>query len=314
MEHHLGDEQVHYFWDNSLEPRLEIDSGDTVVFKSRGRGDNFYDWGSTHADAVRRSATSKGSPLTGPVRVRGARPGDALQIEILELVPDDLGYTAIQPGKGLLPEDFPETYLKIWDLRNGSTAELQPGIEVPLEPFLGRMGLAPAEPGAFHTTPPRRTGGNMDIKQLTVGTTLWLPIEVEGALFSCGDAHGAQGDGEVCVSAIETGMTARLRFTVRPDLQLNGPQFQTAGPLIRRTNTAGWYATTGIAPDLMVCAKEAVREMIRYLGRAYGLSREDAFILCSVALDLKISEVVDPPNWVVSAFIPLSIFKVPARA
>jgi acetamidase/formamidase len=307
MLHRLRAERVHHSWDNSLEPVLEIDSGDTVVFEVRSGADGFFTWESTSADVVRRPL-GKGPPLTGPVRIRDARAGETLQIEILELQPGEMGYTSIMAGKGLLPEDFPEPFLKIWDLRTGSTAQFRPGIEVPIEPFLGRMGLAPAEPGAHHTTPPRRTGGNMDIKQLTVGTTLFLPIEVDGGLFSTGDSHAAQGDGEVCVSAIETSMTATLRFTVRPDLQIATPRFRTGGPLTPRTNTAGWYATTGIAPDLMLAAKQATREMITYLAQTYSLSRPEAYVLCSAAMDLKISEVVDAPNWVVSAFIPLSIF------
>ena len=148
----------------------------------------------------------------------------------------------------------------------------------------------------------------MDIKQLTAGSTVWLPIEVEGGLFSVGDGHAAQGDGEVCVTAIECGLTSVLRFSLRTDLHLETPELRTSGPLTPRTNTAGWHATTGIAPDLMEAARAATRAMIAYLGREHGLSREDAYILCSVAVDLKISEVVDAPNWIVSAFLPLSIF------
>lgn len=307
MQHHLGDERVHYVWDNSIPPLLEIDSGDTITFQTRAAGDGFYTWESTSADVLRR--VPKGHPLTGPVRVRGARPGQTLQVEILDLAPGEMGYTSIAPGRGLLPEEFAEPHLKIWDLRNGQSAELCPGIVVPLEPFHGVMGVALAEPGAHPTAPPRRVGGNMDVKQLTVGTTLFLPIEVEGALFSVGDGHAAQGDGEVCITAIETSMTSTLRFTLLPDLTLHTPQFRTAGPLSPRVNTAGWHATTGIAPDLMDATKQATREMIAYLRHTYGLSQGDAYVLCSVAMDLKISEVVDAPNWVVSAFIPLSIFQ-----
>jgi acetamidase/formamidase len=307
MLHRLGDEQLHYRWDNGLNPLLEIESGDTVAFQVRIGDEGLFTWDSTSADVLRWEF--KGHPLTGPVYVRGARPGDALEIEILALQPGEMGFTLIAPGLGLLPDDFPEPYLKIWDLRNGSTARFRPGIEVPIEPFCGVMGVAPAEPGEHPTMPPRRVGGNLDIKHLIVGTTLYLPIEVDGALFSVGDAHAAQGDGEVCVTAIETSMAATLRFTVRPGLHLAGPQFRTAGPLAQSTNTGGWYATTGIGPDLMEASKQATREMIAYLGRTHDLAPADAYALCSVAMDLKISEVVDSPNWVVSAFLPLSIFR-----
>ena len=307
MLHRLSSERVHYTWNRDLPPILEIESGDTVVFETRDAADGFFSWDSTHADLLRREY--RGHPLTGPVAVNGARPGDTLEIEILDLKPGEMGRTSIPPGKGLLPEDFPEPFLKIWDLRNGRSAVLRQGIEIQFEPFHGVMGVALAEPGEHRTSPPSRVGGNLDVKQLTAGSTLWLPIEVEGALFSLGDGHAAQGDGEVCSSAIETSMTTTLRFTLRQDLPLATPQFRTAGPLMPRTNTAGWHATTGIGPDLMEATKQATREMIGHLGRTYDLSPQEAFVLCSVAMDLKISEVVDAPNWVVSAFIPLSIFR-----
>jgi acetamidase/formamidase len=304
--HQLDCDVVHYCWDNSIAPRLEIESGDTVVFRCRDAGDGFYTWDSTVEDVMRR--VSKGHPLTGPVLVKGARPGDVLQVEILELVPGELGFTQFRPDRGLIPEDFPEPYLKLWDLRDGHSAEFKPGIRVPLEPFLGVMGVALDEPGEHLTAPPRKNGGNMDVKQLTAGSTLYLPVWVDGALFSTGDGHAAQGDGEVCITAIETRMTATLRFTVRRDFKLEEPEFQTGGPIAARTNIGPHYATTGIAPDLMVATKKAVRAMIGYLVRAHGLSREEAYALSSVAVDLKISEIVDAPNWVVSAFVPLSIF------
>ena len=233
--HHLDASVRHYVWDNSIPPRLEIDSGDTVVFECKDAGDGYYTWDSTVEDMMARAEASrlekerlgpgkaaKGHALTGPVLVRGAKPGDVLQVEILDLVPGELGYTSFRPGLGLLPEDFPDPYLHIWDLRNGQYGELKPGIRVPFEPFLGVMGTALDEAGEHATGPPRKNGGNADVKQLTKGTTLYLPVWVDGALFSCGDGHAAQGDGEVCISAIETSMTATLRFTLRRDFQPGG--------------------------------------------------------------------------------------------
>ncbi|MDP9320079.1 MAG: acetamidase/formamidase family protein [Chloroflexota bacterium] len=296
----VGSETVHYAWDNAIPPRLEIDSGETVRFTCRDAFDGVYSRDST--EIVKRVA--KGHPLTGPVAVRGARPGDVLQVDVLELVTGALGVTTFVPDRGLLASDFPDPYLKLWDLTSDA-AELRSGVRVPLAPFLGVMGVALAEPGEHSTIPPRAAGGNMDIKQLTKGSTLFLPVAVEGALFSCGDGHAAQGDGEVCITAIETTMTATLRLTLRRDLRIAGPEFETA--------TAGaqpgrHYVTTGIAPDLMEATKQAVRAMIAHLVAACGLTREEAYVLCSVAADLKISEVVDAPNWVVSAFLPLSLF------
>jgi len=296
----LGCETVHYAWDNALEPRLEIDSGETVRLGCRDAFDGVYSPGSTAV--VKRVA--RGHPLTGPVAVRGAQPGDVLQVDVLDLVPGAFGVTTFVPDRGLLAGDFPEPYLKVWHLQ-GDRAELRPGVHVPLAPFLGVMGVALAEPGEHSTIPPRGAGGNMDIKQLTKGSTLYLPVAVPGALFSCGDGHAAQGDGEVCITAIETTMTATLRLTVRRDLRIAGPEFETAsaGALAGRQ-----YVTTGIAPDLMEATKGAVRAMIAHLVSACGLTREEAYVLCSVAVDLKISEVVDAPNWVVSAFLPMSLF------
>jgi acetamidase/formamidase len=304
--HQLDCDVIHQVWDNSIPPRLEIDPGDTVVINCRDAGNGFFTWDSKAADVMNRVA--KGHPLSGPIWVRGAKPGDVLQVEVLDLVPGELGFTQFRPGRGLLADDFAEPYLKLWDLRNGEYGEFKPGIRVPLEPFLGVMGVALDEPGEFVTAPPRKNGGNFDVKQVTAGSTLYLPVWVEGALFSCGDGHAAQGDGEVCITAIETSMTATLRFNLRRDFSLEDPEFITGGPITPKTNTAPYYATMGIAPDLMEATKKAVRKALSYLEREHGLTREEAYVLASVAVDLKVSEVVDAPNWVVSAFVPLSIF------
>ncbi len=303
--HALAPDPPHYVWDNSLAPRLTAQSGDTVVFDTRDAGDGHFP-----ADASTEALFSyefRGHPLTGPVLIEGARPGDVLQVDVLEVRPAAHGWTAILPGFGLLPEDFPDPYLRIWDLTNATHASLGDRIRVPLDPFCGVMGLAVAEPGEHSTMPPRRTGGNIDIKQLVAGASLYLPVEVEGALFSVGDAHAAQGDGEVCVSAIEMSSTTALRLTVRTDLSLAEPQFSTPGIRTRGSGGAA-YVTTAHGPDLMVNTRQAVRYMLDYLVREHGLSRQDAYCLASVAVDLRISQVVDAPNWIVSAFLPLEIF------
>jgi acetamidase/formamidase len=245
--------------------------------------------------------------LLGPVSVQGAVPGDTLEIEILELVPGEWGWTVILPELGLLADDFPSGYLKMWDLRNGERAVLGDGIEIPFEPFLGTMGNCPDVPGVHLPFPPMKGGGNMDTRHLTVGTTLWLPVWCEGALFSCGDPHAAQGDGEVCVSAIECPMRATLRFHLRKST-ISTPRFQAAGPLAAKTAAGGHFATMGISPDLMEGARIAVRAMIEWLGDEHGLSREDAYVLCSVAGDLKILEIVDAGVWNVSMTMPLAVF------
>lgn len=303
----MPDGHVHYRWDNALPPALEVEPGDTVHYDLQEVSGGQITQTSTVADLARMDM-DRVYPLAGPVLVKGARPGDVLEVHILDLRPGDWGWTAIIPGLGLLAQDFTEPHLRIWDLRTGTDAALRDDIHILLDPFCGTMGVATDEAGTFPVMPPGKFGGNMDIRHLTRGTTLLFPVWVDGALFSCGDAHAVQGDGEVCISAIEAPMRATLRFGIRKGLRLPSPQFVTPGPLTSRHDAKGYYATTGIAPDLMEGARAAVRAMIDHLVRTYRLSREDAYILCSVAVDLKISEVVDVPNWIVSAYLPLSIF------
>jgi acetamidase/formamidase len=303
--HLLAPDPPHYVWDNSLAPQLAIQSGDTVTFETRDAADGHFPLEATTAAVL--TYEFRGHPLTGPVHVEGAQPGDVLQLDVLEVRPAAHGWTAILPGFGLLPEDFPEPYLRTWDLSNGTHATLGERIRVPLDPFCGVMGLAVAAPGEHPTMPPRRTGGNIDIKQVVAGSSLYLPVEVAGALFSVGDAHAAQGDGEVCVSAIEMASTTTLRLTLRKDLALAEPQFSTPG-LRGRGSAGAAYVTTAHGPDLMANAKQAIRYMLDHLERDYGLSRLDAYCLASVAVDLRISQIVDAPNWIVSAFLPLDLF------
>src|SRR2546427_504216 len=241
---------------------------------------------------------------SGPGTV--ARPGDVLVVEIVEVRPRaSFGWTAIRPGRGLLPEaEFAKPFLQIWDLADGTHARMGHGIAVPIEPFPGVMGTALDEPGRHSTMPPRKNGGNMDVKHLVAGTTLYLPVWVDGALFSVGDAHAAQGDGEVCVTAVEMVARVTLRFDLQPRRALKEPQLRTRGPLSAGTNHGPFFATTAHGPDLFAAAQQAVRYMIDHLVTERGLSREEAYILSSVAGDLKISEIAHTPNWIVSAFLP----------
>jgi acetamidase/formamidase len=251
----------------------------------------------------------KGHPLTGPVRVRGASPGDVLVVEILDMRPAPWGWTQIRPGRGLLPEsDFGKPFLHIWNIEDGTHARMDTRVAVPIAPFPGVMGVALDEPGGHSTMPPRRSGGNMDIKQLHAGTTLYLPVLVDGALFSVGDAHGAQGDGEVCITAVEMSARVSLRFGLQQGRRIAEPRFRTGGPIGLRTNRGPHFATTAHGPDLFASSQQAIRYMIEHLVEERGLTREEAYVLCSVAVDLKISEIVDAPNWIVSAFLPEEIF------
>ncbi len=306
---HVHRDQWHLAWDHSITPIATIASGETVTFDLLDASCGQIGPDST-VDAIRTLDFSQVDQVNGPIYVESAAPGDTLEIELLDLQPADWGWTAVIPGFGLLADEFAEPALKIWHLEGGAegSAEFTQGIRIPLAPFCGEIGLAPGAPGSFSTIPPYRHGGNMDTKHLTKGARLYLPVEVPGALYSMGDGHAAQGDGEVCGTAIETPMRATVRLTVHKDRQIPEPQFLTAGPLISRTNTAPYYVTDGIGPDLPEATRKAVRYMIDHLQWRYGLSRADAYMLCSVAVDLKLCEVVDMPNWTVGAFLPQSIF------
>jgi acetamidase/formamidase len=301
-EHHLDASRVHHDWDATREPVLEIASGDVVHFDLPITGDGQVDESSTAATVVWDFETIYN--LGGPVRVEGARPGSTLEIEVLALAPGPWGWTAFIPGTGLLPDDFPDPYLKVFDLRNGETARVADGVEVRIEPFVGTMGVAIDEPGSVNVFPPHRGGGNIDTRHLVVGSRLWLPVWCDGGLFSCGDAHAAQGDGEVCVSAIECAMAASLRFTVH-DRPIPGPSYRVPD---RVGQPGPYHGTMGIDADLMEGARTAVRNMIAWLVEEHGLSREDAYVLCSLAGDLRIHEIVDAGVWNVGMTMPLAVF------
>jgi acetamidase/formamidase len=306
---HYFPDQVHFVWDNSLSPTLSIESGDTVVYEFRDGGDRQIGPGDG-VEAIVNYNWSRVYPLSGPVYVQDAEPGDTLEIEIVDLRTKGWGWTGVIPGLGLLPEEFNEHYLRVFDFSNGDYIPFREDIHIPIEPFLGTMGVAPAEKGEISIVPPDVYGGNMDIRHLTKGSKLFLPVQVPGALFSAGDGHAVQGDGELCLTAVECPLYGALRFTLHKNKQIPSPQFLTAaGSLTPRTESAGFYVTTGLGPDLLVCAQDAARTMIDYLETTYDLSRYDAYVLCSLAVDLKISQIVDKPNYIVSAYLPLSIFK-----
>ena len=307
-EHYLDDSVVHAFWDNSYPARLEIEPGDTVVFECREAVDGQVTPESGH-DAVSNLDFSRIHPLTGPVFVKGVRPGDVLEVDILKMEHKGWGWNGHLPGFGLLADDFDYPYVQHWrlegDARFFRDSDL---VEVPFEPFCGVMGVAPKEKGRLTTIPPRFNGGNIDIRGLTIGAKLFLPVMVEGALFSTADCHSAQGDGEVTGTGIETPMTVTLGFTLRSDMSLPELQFTTPSPLTK-TDSQGYYCTTAHGEDLYQNSQNAVRYMIDWLVENHGFSRSQAYCLCSVAGDLKISEIVDAPNWIVSFYMPLSVLK-----
>jgi acetamidase/formamidase len=295
---------THGVFDNALPTVLTIENGDTVTFECPSA----FDWGldATVDDLVKLRPYPH--RLCGPIEVSGAEPGDALEIEILAVdATNNYGTIVVFPGFGLLPDDFTSPFVRVVSYADGMCV-LKPGVRVPLEPFLGIMAVAPAETGEHSTTPPRSVGGNLDIRHLRPGTKLTLPVAVPGALFSCGDGHACQGDGEVCGTAVEASLRATLRFTLRKGAAPTAPLLHITKPLERKDTGAGYVVTTGLGPDLRVCAQEAIRRMIALLVDEHELSREEAFALCSMTVDLRISEIVNAPNWLVSAYLPLATF------
>jgi acetamidase/formamidase len=305
MEHAVDPMLVHHLWDKALAPILRIASGDTVDYVLRMAAHGQVSEGDDYARTAFDFATLY--HLSGPVWVEGARPGDTLRVDILALEPGEWGWAAVLPEQGLLPDDFTEPWVGTFDLRERGSVEAAPGIRIPTAPFLGTMGTHPDVPKSATVFPPHRGGGNIDTRHLTVGSTLWLPVWCDGALFSCGDPHAAQGDGEVCVTAIECDMRASLRLSVEPRT-IAAPCFRTAPTPLTPDEGAGQFGTMGISPDLMAGARAAVRAAIDWLESEQGLSRREAYVLCSLAGDLKIFEIVDAGVWNVGFTLPLAIF------
>src|SRR5262245_40231317 len=349
----------HNRWHPDILPALRVDPGDTVALETRDAFDGAITSATTATD-LHRADLNVVHPLTGPVFINGAEPGDLLEVHIVEIAPQPFAYTTIVPGFGFLREFFPTPFLIKWTIAGGVAVSPDlPDVGIPGGPFMGVMGVAPshqrlaqltareddllrrggavlppevagAVPAtkpiastALRTIPPRETGGNVDIKQLTAGTTLLLPVYTPGALFSSGDAHFAQGDGESCGTAVEMGATLTVRFGLRKGVaaqrQVRRPQYERhdyyADP--RFAVPRRFFATTGMpithddrneSENVTLAAQDALLNMIDHLVVEHGYSREQAYTLTSVAVDLRISELVDVPNVVVSAFLPLDIF------
>ncbi len=295
----------HYGWDHSIPPVQTVAPGATISFECRDSSDGQLTAASTVED-VATLDFSKVNPVTGPIHVDGAEPGDALRITIEEFAPSGFGWTANIPGFGLLADQFPDPALHLWkyDPDRLTPALFGPGGKVPLKPFAGTIGLAPAEPGMHSVVPPRRVGGNLDIRDLAAGSVLYLPVEVAGALFSIGDTHAAQGDGEVCGTAIESPMNVTVTLDLVKDAGLSMPRFTTPGPVTRHLDARGYEVTTGIGEDLFEGARAALSQMVDLLAARYGMNPVEAYMLCSACGDLRVSEIVDQPNWVMSFYFP----------
>jgi acetamidase/formamidase len=304
--HDLRPDAFEYAWDNSVEPALELESDEAVLLHVRDASDEQI---TEHSDVedVGRLDFSHVNPVSGPIYVKGAKPGDTLAVELLEFHPRGWGWTAIIPGFGLLADEYPEPWLRISRIE-GDRVRFSDRVTLPYRPFPGTLGVAMPEPGAHSIVPPSRFGGNLDTKHLNTGTTLYLPVGVEGALFSLGDTHAAQGDGEVCGTAIETAMDVVVRLSVRKDVRVDAPQYDLPAGLVAQHEQSAYHVCTGVGPDLLEATRDAVRATVTWLGEQHGLDREEAYAVASVACDLRIHEVVDAPNWAVGCFVPEAIF------
>jgi formamidase len=349
----------HNRWHEDIPPIVTVDPGDTVVMEARDAWDSQFNRDTTNED-VGHATTDLVHPHTGPVYVRDAEPGDLLEVRIVETKCDRWGYTVQVPGFGFLRDKYVAPHITKWDIAdNWAISDQLPGVRIPGAPFMGSMGVAPstalrekylsreaellarggavngpqprravpADPAiageALRTIPPREIAGNIDVKQLTAGTTMLIPVATEGALFSVGDAHFAQGDGEVCGTAIETAATFTAELHLRKGEAkrrgVQGLQFFRDDFIMAPEWQAPkrFYATTGLpiradgtneSEDTSLAAANALHQMIAYIVDEWGYDEQQAYTICSVAVDLKISEMVDVPNFIVTAVLPLDIF------
>ena len=299
----------HFGWDNSIAPVARVEAGAMLEFQCHDASDGYFTSSSTATD-VDGMPFDRINPVSGPIYVEGAQPGDVLKVTFDSFKPSGFGWTANIPGFGLLADQFSEPALALWhyDAQGLTPAAFGRFAKVPLKPFAGTVGVAPAAPGLHSIVPPRRVGGNLDIRDLAAGTSLYLPVEVEGALLSIGDTHAAQGDGEVCGTAIESQADVVVKLELIKDMPLVAPRFSTPGPVTRHFDSAGYETFAGVAAELMEACRQAVSSTIDWLCREHGMPAEQAYMLCSVCGDLRISEIVDRPNWVVSFYFPKVVF------
>jgi acetamidase/formamidase len=300
----LSAEATHSVWDRSLPPRLYIEPGDELQIEcvDASGGQVRPSMTTTEFLAIDRTRIHA---LTGPIFVDGAEPGDVLQIDVLATRHSGWGWSSIIEGLGFLKDRFREPYLFHWELDGESTSSLAPAV-VPVRPFLGVMGVARAEDGSFRTRPPGPFGGNLDVRELCTGSSLYLPVFNHGALFSCGDGHAAQGDGEVCINGIECPLDVTLRFQLHKQHPLSGPLIEASEIAAPDSSADAWVvAETGT--DLADTARAATGRMIDLLVSRWGFSDIHAYILCSVALKLRLSQLVNEPVFTVSGALSKQI-------
>ena len=302
--HTLSANPTHSVWDRSLEPRLHIEPGDQVHFECVDASGGQVHPGMT-VDEYQKIDRTRIHALTGPAWIEGAESGDVLQIDVLATQHRGWGWSSIIEGLGFLKERFRTPYLFHWQLDGTETRSLSPAV-LPVRPFLGVMGVARAEDGSFRTRPPGPFGGNLDVRELCAGSKLYLPIYNQGALFSCGDGHAAQGDGEVCINGIECPLDVTLGFHLHKQQSLAGPIVESSESVAPDTRGDAWVVVES-AEDVAAAARGATSRMVDLLASRWGFSEVHAYILCSVALKLRLSQVVNEPMYTVSGAIAKSI-------
>jgi acetamidase/formamidase len=303
-EHVMPPEAIHTHWDTRLPPALVIESGDIVSYVLPDVTGGVIHPGSQAEDLL---GLTDDYALLGPLHISGAMPGDALEIEVLDLNPGSWGWTGAIPGYGLLHDEFLDPILYHWDLSRGREVQFLDLATIPLAPFCGTMGVSPATDIPRVVIPPGQFGGNLDCRDLTVGAHLWLPIQVPGAYFSVGDPHGVQGHGEVCGTAIECPMGAVFRFHLHKGSRLKGPIVKTSGSaaVCHQSAHSRRFMTLGSSETLMSAARDALRQMLEWMERTYAVTHVEAYILSSLIVDLTIIQVVNTPQWTVAASLPL---------
>jgi len=311
MDHFLDRSIIVNRWNRDYPPRLWVDSGDTVTLQMQDSSDGQVQPDSTladfeHLDPLRIHA------MTGPVGIRDAEPGDRLILDILDYQHEGWAWTSILPGLGLLPEDFPDRFLHIWKLDQDVTSSI-PGLKIPLSPFCGILGVQPEEPGEFRTRPPGKHGGNLDVRHLTAGSRLHLPVLTPGAGLCAGDCHAVQGDGEVSINGMEAPMTVKLKVTLVKQSPLAGPYVECPGALDPdpiRNHPHHLFIESD--PDAREAAKRVTRRAISYLCTRLDLDPRLAYVACSVTLRLVISQLVNTPMITVTGYLPEGIFTEPS--
>ena len=308
-EHVLSAEPTHSRWNRALPPRIAIAPGDSVHMECQDASGAQVRPGMSVPEYLKIDR-GRIHALTGPIFIEGAQPGDVLQIDVVKVAHKGWGWSSVINGLGFLKERFAEPFFFLWQLDGEVSRSLAPAV-VPLRPFCGVMGVAPGEDGDFRTRPPGPFGGNMDVRELSTGATLYLPVLNPGALFSTGDAHAAQGDGEVCINGIECPVDVTLRFHVHKNRPLAGPMVETSAARRQEADEGSWIVVES-ATDPAAAARAATSRMIDLLAERWGFSEVHAYLLCSVAMNLRLSQVVNEPMFTVSAAVPKLV--VPRRS